>query len=234
MGKTIPIRILYVGRRSRASEDLACLVADHAELESGGRRGNGHVLEFVSSTNQRTALAMIRTQPPNIVMVETDAKLNSRARFSEMIRYRLPTAAILAVSRVEPRGSFLFDEFVQVPINGEKVIHALRHICLEHDAYQLQEGDVFLNIATRTVVSPLGRYHMTPKQCALLKMLMQHHGQVVHRKELMESIWKTDYLEDTRTLDVHVRWLRERIEPEPSAPIFLETVRGVGYRLQLK
>ena len=62
-------------------------------------------------------------------------------------------------------------------------------------------------------------------------MLMLNHGSVVSRKAIMESIWETSYLEDTRTLDVHVRWLRERIEPDPSNPSYLKTVRGVGYRL---
>jgi DNA-binding response OmpR family regulator len=74
---------------------------------------------------------------------------------------------------------------------------------------------------------------MTPKQCALLQMLMVHHGNVVERSNIMQAIWETSYLEDTRTLDVHIRWLRERIEPDPSNPVYLKTVRGVGYRLNL-
>ncbi|MCX6043557.1 MAG: helix-turn-helix domain-containing protein [Chloroflexi bacterium] len=74
---------------------------------------------------------------------------------------------------------------------------------------------------------------MTPKQCALLEMLMLNHGKVVLRSDIMRLIWETSYLEDTRTLDVHVRWLRERIEPDPSSPIYLQTVRGVGYKLWL-
>ena len=62
-------------------------------------------------------------------------------------------------------------------------------------------------------------------------MLIRHANQVVSRRELMEQIWKTEYLGDTRTLDVHVRWLRERIEPVPKSPEILKTVRGVGYQL---
>jgi DNA-binding response OmpR family regulator len=64
-------------------------------------------------------------------------------------------------------------------------------------------------------------------------MLMMHHGIVVKRSKIMQAIWETSYLEDTRTLDVHIRWLRERIEPDPSNPVYLKTVRGVGYRLSL-
>jgi two-component system response regulator RegX3 len=55
----------------------------------------------------------------------------------------------------------------------------------------------------------------------------------VGRAAIMAAIWETDYIGDTRTLDVHIRWLRERIEPEPSEPRYLVTVRGKGYRLNL-
>ena len=62
---------------------------------------------------------------------------------------------------------------------------------------------------------------------------MNHHNQVLSRGELMQHVWDTNYLEDTRTLDVHIRWLRERIEDDPSEPRLLTTVRGRGYRLRL-
>ncbi|RIK33875.1 MAG: DNA-binding response regulator, partial [Chloroflexi bacterium] len=55
----------------------------------------------------------------------------------------------------------------------------------------------------------------------------------VSRSEIMQAIWETSYMEDTRTLDVHIRWLRERIEPDPSNPVYLVTVRGQGYRLNV-
>jgi DNA-binding response OmpR family regulator len=50
----------------------------------------------------------------------------------------------------------------------------------------------------------------------------------------MKEVWDTDYLDDTRTLDVHVRWLRKKIEDNPSEPLYLRTVRGVGYRFQVE
>ena len=59
---------------------------------------------------------------------------------------------------------------------------------------------------------------------------MSNPGQVLSRKELMKDIWDTDYLGDTRTLYVHIRMLRERIEANPSSPAYLRTVRGIGYR----
>jgi DNA-binding response OmpR family regulator len=71
---------------------------------------------------------------------------------------------------------------------------------------------------------------MTPKQCALLNLLMARRNEVVSRSEIMQEIWQTNFLGDTRTLDVHVRWLREYIESDPSSPKRLITVRGKGYR----
>ena len=62
---------------------------------------------------------------------------------------------------------------------------------------------------------------------------MQHPDQTLNRKTLMAQVWETDYLGDTRTLDVHVRWIRKAIESDPGKPRYLKTVRGIGYRLQV-
>jgi hypothetical protein len=231
MVNPLPIRLLFVGRNSSTTEELRALL-DH----SGTGNQNGfdkpiHRLEFHAVTNQKGALRLIRSTPPSILLVETDAKPNSRARFCEMVQYRLPTAAILAVSKSKPQGPFPFDSFIQLPLVPSELLKAINDICNECDDYRLQRGKLQLNIATRTVITPSGRYRMTPKQCSLLQLLMIHQGEVVKRSEIMQSIWQTSYMEDTRTLDVHIRWLRERIEPEPSSPIYLETIRGVGYRL---
>jgi len=66
----------------------------------------------------------------------------------------------------------------------------------------------------------------------LLVYLVQHKGIVLTRSRLLEHVWGYDYTGDTRTVDVHVRWLRERIEADPSNPTLLQTVRGVGYRFK--
>jgi DNA-binding response OmpR family regulator len=179
------------------------------------------------------ALQQIRKQPPDIVLVELENKIASRVRFCDMVRYRLPSAAILAVAPQMPEGTFLFDGFIQVPVTLQQVQATLHNINQHCGNYLLQRGPLSLNLALRSVTTPKGVYAMTPKQCALLQMLMMHHGIVVKRSKIMQAIWETSYLDDTRTLDVHIRWLRERIEPDPSNPVYLKTVRGVGYRLSL-
>jgi DNA-binding response OmpR family regulator len=74
---------------------------------------------------------------------------------------------------------------------------------------------------------------LTPLEYNLLSFLLTNHGQTFSRDALLEKVWGYDYAGDTRTVDVHVRSLREKIEDEPSAPRYLLTVRGVGYRLDV-
>lgn len=99
---------------------------------------------------------------------------------------------------------------------------------------RLQDGDLTLDLDARCVVQDGVATHLTFKECALLKIFMNNGGEVVSRKRLMKEVWDTDYLGDTRTLDVHIRWLREKIEDDPSEPALLRTVRGVGYRFEVQ
>ena len=73
--------------------------------------------------------------------------------------------------------------------------------------------------------------HLRPKEYQLLALLAGHPGRAYSRRELLDRVWGPDHAGDPRTIDVHVRWLRSKLEPRPSAPIHLVTVRGVGYRL---
>jgi two-component system, OmpR family, alkaline phosphatase synthesis response regulator PhoP len=75
--------------------------------------------------------------------------------------------------------------------------------------------------------------HLTPKETKLMALLMKNVGKVVSRSELMQEVWNTEYLGDTRTLDVHICWLRQKIEDNPRVPEFILTRRGQGYELRI-
>ena len=75
--------------------------------------------------------------------------------------------------------------------------------------------------------------HLTPKETKLMVLLMENVGQVVSRSELMQEVWNTEYLGDTRTLDVHICWLRQKIEENPRIPELILTRRGQGYELRV-
>ncbi len=94
----------------------------------------------------------------------------------------------------------------------------------------VRSGDLEADPLQRRVILGEKSLQLKPKEFDLLVYLMQQKGRVLTRDQLLEKVWGYTFGGDTRTVDVHIRWLREKIEEEPSAPRRLETVRGVGYR----
>lgn len=224
------IRAVFVGRRSVAAQIATLFPADGAAAYAAALPGRALVV--IPFTNQKSALRLIRTDPPHALLVELEPRPDSRLRFCSAVRGRLPALAILAVGAEASQAPSDFDGFVPLPLSRESIAQAIERVGRQAPGHILQRGPFQLNLATRTLHTPRGSRHMTPKQCALLEMLMRHHNQVVCRSDIMAAIWETSYLDDTRTLDVHIRWLRENIEQDPSSPLYLLTVRGQGYTFQ--
>jgi hypothetical protein len=236
-----PIRIVFLGR-------LATLGALTCHFASVGPEQGLHfsttmrfftgvagaeVMEMSAFSNQKAALQFIHKVPPQVVLADVDGRPESRVRFAEMVRYRLPPVMIFAMGRRPLQGSLPYDGTVELPTTLEQAHALLKRFSNQPVSHVLQQGPLQLNLATRMVTSPRGQHRMTPKQCALLQLLMSNLDQVVSRSDIMQLIWETSYMADTRTLDVHIRWLRECIEPDPSNPVYLLTVRGKGYQLCL-
>jgi DNA-binding response OmpR family regulator len=89
-----------------------------------------------------------------------------------------------------------------------------------------------IDLAGRRVFSREQELELQPKQFDLLVYLVRNRGTVLTRDQLLQNVWGYDYVGDTRTVDVHVRWLREKIEEDPANPQLIQTVRGVGYRFK--
>ncbi len=94
----------------------------------------------------------------------------------------------------------------------------------------IRSGDLEVDLLQRRVLLRGGVLQLKPKEFDLLAYLMQHRGRVLTRDQLLEKVWGYTFVGDSRTVDVHIRWLREKIEDSPSSPRRLETVRRVGYR----
>jgi DNA-binding response OmpR family regulator len=92
---------------------------------------------------------------------------------------------------------------------------------------------VTLDVEGSQVTGPKGTHHLTPLECRLLRTLMLHPDQVMSRARLMREVWETSYLNDTRTLDVHISWLRRKVEDNPSTPRRIITHRRLGYQLRV-
>jgi len=98
---------------------------------------------------------------------------------------------------------------------------------------RVEAGNMLLDMEKSCLKKNGGQIHLTPKETKLMALLMQNVGKVVSRSELMQEVWNTEYLGDTRTLDVHICWLRQKIEENPRIPECILTRRGQGYELRL-
>ncbi|MFP3853777.1 MAG: response regulator [Anaerolineales bacterium] len=97
---------------------------------------------------------------------------------------------------------------------------------------ELQSGDLKLDLVSRKVFHKDDELQLAPREFDLLAMLMRNKGAVLSRDLLLAGVWGDNFVGDARTVDVHIRWLREKIESDPSEPDFISTVRGVGYRFE--
>ena len=102
----------------------------------------------------------------------------------------------------------------------------------QSDARVLRADDLRINLDEHRVLRAERELQLKPKEFDLLAFLMGQPGRVFTRDQLLSQVWGYDFAGDSRTVDVHVRWLREKIEADPSRPRLIETVRGVGYRFR--
>ena len=96
----------------------------------------------------------------------------------------------------------------------------------------IRAGDLMVDLTAHTAVLGDRTLELKPREFELLALLMSNRGRAFTRDQLLQRLWGQDYVGDSRTVDVHVRWLREKIEAEPGKPKRIITIRGVGYRFE--
>lgn len=123
------------------------------------------------------------------------------------------------------------DTYLPGSVSADELLSCVKTLLPRHLLPELICGDLVLHLYSRTLYKRGMPIRLNPKLTRLLQVLMERAGEVVLRRELMQQVWNTDYTGDTRTLDVHIRWLRRAIEDDPARPTYIQTVRGRGYRL---
>lgn len=188
--------------------------------------------ELSTARNQRTALRLAKRYRPHIIILDTTSPRLASRKLSLTLR-RLFDVPLIAIAHPGIGLSAIYHTDCLVrPFSNQQLQEALAR-ALQHPR-ELHCGDLRLDLRARMVHVPFRDepVPLTPKQFNLLRLLIQNQGQIVTRQMMMQDVWNTAFMEDTRTLDVHIRWLRERIEENPNEPQRLVTVRGVGYTLR--
>ncbi len=188
-----------------------------------------------SAPTGRAGLAIIHALNHDLVIVDAASMGTSGVRICQSYRKTSCELPIILIA----------DHSVSLPkdIDANCVIHlpfTVQKLANRIDVYQptdgkfiMKSGPIELNMQTQLVTCQEKQTRLTPRLVKILEILMRNHGKVVKRDPLFKSVWETEYTGDTRTLDVHISWLRQAIEEDPRHPRLIKTVRGVGYLLDL-
>ncbi len=191
--------------------------------------------EVSLATNGNAGLETIEEIDPHVVIIDAASLRTSGVRICQSFRKtneELPIILIVenTVSVPEDIDANLV---LRLPFTVQKLINRIKAYQPTDDKYILKAGPIELNVQTQLVTCKGQQTKLTPRLVNIMQLLIKNKGKVVERDPLFKSVWETNYTGDTRTLDVHISWLRQAIEDDPRHPRLIRTVRGVGYILDL-
>lgn len=196
-----------------------------------GLRRKGFSVDIVATGTQ--ALHYLIDNRPNLIVVHAASMRSNGRRNCRTLRNTRPELPIIVITSPEfpLDGDSGASVVLELPFTTRKLLNRMHPLLPAQDENMLSAGLINLDSRNRRVSCNGREERLTPRLVALLKMLIEHRGEVVPRETLFKSVWNTTYTGDTRTLDVHISWLRQAIEENPRQPKFLKTIRGLGYRL---
>lgn len=196
-----------------------------------GLRRKGFSVDIVATGSQ--ALHYLTENRPNLIVIHAASMRSNGRRNCRTLRNMRPELPIIVITSSEfpLDGESGASVVLELPFTSRKLINRLQPLLPVQDENMLSAGPINLDLRNRRVSCNGREERLTPRLVTLLQMLIEHHGEVIQRETLFKSVWDTGYTGDTRTLDVHISWLRQAIEENPRQPVFLKTIRGLGYRL---
>jgi DNA-binding response OmpR family regulator len=191
--------------------------------------------EVSLASNEEEAVQLASSETPDLIILNATSRRLDGPGICRALQKQVAEIPVILILAKGQKGDDSMGAVVILipPFTSRKLLNRIRSILKSDEGELLQVGGLTLNLATRHVSSGGKERKLTPKEFELLKVFMRSPGRVLSRRFLMKKVWKTDYVGDTRTLDVHIRWLREKIEEKPSFPVYVRTVRAVGYRFDI-
>ncbi len=199
--------------------------------------------EVVTATDSEDALRLFHEQNPELVVLDVMLPTRSGFEVCQILRKRsnVPIVMLTAKGAETDRVVGLeigADDYVTKPFSMRELMARIKSVMrrtktpasavgnvlkadelsLDVDRHEVRLGDTLLSLS--------------PKEFDLLRFLMEHPGQVFSRQTLLDRVWGEERYIEERTVDVHIHWLREKIESDPRKPKYLLTVRGVGYKFR--
>ena len=189
------------------------------------------------------ALERARTIEPDLVLLDLALPDGDGRDVCRTLRATSSVPVIMVTARGTETDKIVgleigADDYVVKPFSAAEVIARIRAVLrraasttAEGPQEPIRVGDLVIDLAARRVTLADREVDLSRKEFDLLAELARHAGKVVKREDLMSRVWDENWFGSTKTLDVHVGWLRRKLGDNPAAPRWIETVRGVGFRL---
>jgi DNA-binding response OmpR family regulator len=189
-----------------------------------------------------TGLTLARSRHPDLMILDLMLPRLSGLDVCRLLRRESSLPILMLTARGDEMDKVVgleigADDYLTKPFGMRELIARVRALLRrsemtpDNDAEILSVGDVEVDLKKRRASRGDAEVPLKPKEFELLVFLLRNRGRAFTREQLLDQVWGYGFAGDTRTVDVHVRWLRQKIEEEPSKPARLITVRGVGYRL---
>jgi two-component system OmpR family response regulator len=199
----------------------------------------------VTATDGARSLELARSNKPDLIVLDIMLPSMSGLEVCRILRKEMTIPILILTARDDEIDKVAgldlgADDYMTKPFSMRELLARVRAILrraatktpASNLGIPLKVGDIEVDMARHTVIKSNTALSLTPKEFELLAFLLQNKGFVFSREHLLEKIWGYDYAGNTRTVDVHIRWLREKLEDNPGKPRHLLTVRGTGYKLE--
>jgi len=195
-------------------------------------RKKGFTVEVVKTGEE--ALNSLSTIDPDLIVVNSASMRTSGKRMCRSLRESANGVPVLLINEAgKPALPNCAVVVLTLPFTSRKLVNRIKPLLPGEGKNMLHIGPIRLDLERKRVRCQGRETSLTPRLIHLLSIFMVHEGEALERKRLFREVWNTEYTGDTRTLDVHISWLRQAIEEDPRNPQFLKTIRGLGYRLDI-
>jgi DNA-binding response OmpR family regulator len=205
--------------------------ADEEVLVAESFTSQGYLVERANDSGHARTYAAVAW--PDLVVLNICSGLSEVEELCESLAENGLDLPRLVVHDGEAPRHLRAEAYIAVPFTARKLSFRIKRAIGDQMDRFTRVGDLIVDRVKRTVKSGDRVEPLTPKEMRLLLFLMTHPGTPLNRGFIMRHVWDTDYVGDTRTLEVHIRWLRKKVEDNPKRPAHILTVRRTGYKFQV-
>lgn len=219
------------------------LVEDDELIVDSVRYGLEHEgYRVLAACDGGAGLALARAEQPDVVLLDVMMPVLDGLQVCRTLRAESTVPIIMLTARGEETDKVIglelgADDYVVKPFSMRELVARVRAQLRRTEMQPkpatislFRIGTVALDRDQHLVTKAGQSVELRPKEFDLLAVLMAQPGHAFERNELLDAVWGPDWIGDTRTLDVHIRWIRQKLEKDPAEPRYILTVRGLGYR----